>query len=261
MCITEIGSVALERSSTLSVFENLVHGFTTRKGGVSTGEYESLSMSRWRGDDIECVKQNEKILCESLSLDINRLTATKQEHTDTVEIISEERIGYGINIPWNKGVDACITTLKNVPLLCYSADCVPILFYADNIEAIAAVHAGWRGTKSEIARKTVEKLVLLGADRSRIYAAIGPCIHKCCYEVSDDVALQFESKYYESCFGGKYMLDLAKVNYDLINGCGVPEENISVSENCTKCNNELFFSHRGQNGKSGTLAGIICMRE
>ena len=261
MCITEIGRIALYQGDVLSGFKNIVHGFTTRKGGVSTGEYASLSMSPWRGDDVVNVRENERILCESLSLDLSKLTATKQEHTDTVEIIDESRIGYGIGIPWNKGVDACITTLKNVPLLCYSADCVPILMYASDIEAIAAIHAGWRGTQSEIVKKTALKMVEMGAAGNHIYVEIGPCIHKCCYEVSDDVALQFEEKYYDKCDNGKYMLDLASVNRDLVKMYGVPDENISVSELCTKCNNDLFFSHRGQNGKSGTLAGVICMRD
>ena len=261
MCIAEIGNVALEQSSVLLGFEKLVHGFTTRKGGVSQGEYESLSMSPWRGDDIECVHKNEKILCDSLSLDVEKLTSTKQEHTDVVEIIDKSRIGYGISIPWGKGVDACITVLKNVPLLCYSADCVPVLMYASDIEAVAAVHAGWRGTKARIVEKTLKKLMDMGANAENIYVAIGPCIHKCCYEVSDDVALQFDEKYYDDCHTGKYMLDLAAVNYDLAAECGVKEENISISQMCTKCNNDLFFSHRGQNGKSGTLAGVICMRD
>lgn len=260
MCITEVGNIALFQSEVLSGFQNLVHGFTTRKGGVSRGEYESLSMSPKRGDSIENVRKNESVLCESLSLDISKLTSTNQEHTDTVEIIDESHIGYGIQTSWEKGVDACITTLKNVPLLCYSADCVPVLMYASDIEAVAAIHAGWRGTQSKIVKKTIEKLVGLGADSKKIFVSVGPCIHKCCYEVSDDVAFFFDEKYYDKTKNGKYMLDLASVNADIIRKCGVPDKNISVSKLCTKCNNDLFFSHRGQNGKSGTLAGVICMR-
>lgn len=261
MCITEIGTIALYQSSVLSQFENLVHGFTTRKGGVSCGAYESLSMSPRRGDDIECVHRNEEILCRELSLDVSKLTSTRQEHTDKVEIIDESRIGIGVKRPWEYGVDACITTLKNVPLLCYSADCVPILIYAEDIGAIAAIHAGWRGSESGIARKTVQEIISLGAAAKNIYAAIGPCIGQCCYEVDGDVALRFGEKYYTQKPLSKYMLDLGRVNYDLIKECGVKEENISLSEICTKCNNDLFFSHRGQNGKSGTLGGIICMRD
>ena len=261
MCITEIGTIALYQSDVFSQFENIIHGFTTRKGGVSRGAYESLSMSPRRGDDIECVHKNEEILCRELSLDIKALTSTRQEHTDRVEVIDEKRIGYGVKTPWDYGVDACITTLKNVPLLCYSADCVPVLIYAQDIGAIAAVHAGWRGSESAIVRKTAQEIINMGAKAENIYAAIGPCIGQCCYEVDSDVALKFEEKYYVQKPMDKYMLDLGRVNYDLIKECGVKEENITLSGICTKCNNDLFFSHRGQNGKSGTLAGIICMRE
>ncbi len=260
MCIRKIGEISLWQSDALSKF-NLTHGFTTRQGGVSIGEYASLSMSPYRGDDISCVHENERILCRSLSLELSNLTATKQEHTDVVKIIDREHIGYGIKKAWGEGVDACVTTLKNVPLLCYSADCVPILLYANDIEGIAAVHAGWRGTDSRIVEKTVKKLVSMGAKAQNIYGAIGPCIHKCCYEVSGDVALRFDKKYYDTMPCGKYMLDLAKINRDLMVGCGMKEENISVCDMCTKCNNETLFSHRGQNGKSGTLAGVICMRD
>ena len=261
MRITKIGNISLYQSDVLSKFHNLTHGFTTRKGGVSTGEYESLSLSRFRGDDIECVRKNEKILCENLSLDIKRLTSTKQEHTANIEIIDKTNIGIGIHNEWDHGVDAVITMEKNVPLLCYAADCVPILMYAEDIGAVAAIHSGWRGTYEKIAKKTVQKLKELGAQPENIYVAIGPCIGQCCYEVSEDVAEKFDEKYSLSKGNGKYMLDLAKVNFDLVKEAGVQKENISVSGICTKCNNDLFFSHRAQNGKSGTLGGIICLKE
>lgn len=260
MHITEIGSVSLYTSDVLSKFHNLVHGFTTRKGGVSTGEYESMSLSPMRGDDISSVHKNEGILCDALGLNVKNLTSTRQEHTDNIEIIDENRVGIGVAYGWDNGVDGIITRLRNVPLICYSADCVPVLLYAEDISAVAAVHAGWRGTKAEISKKCILKLINMGAAPENIYVAIGPCIGQCCYEVSDDVALCFGEKYYTSKENGKYMLDLARVNYDLVASCGVREENISLSNICTRCNNNLFFSHRGQNGKSGTMGGIICMK-
>ena len=113
----------------------------------------------------------------------------------------------------------------------------------------------------KIAAKTVQRLKALGARAENIYVAIGPAIGKCCYEVSGDVAEQFKEKYCISKGEGKYMLDLPEVNADLVLGEDVPAENISVSGICTRCNNDLFFSHRGQGGKSGTLGGIICMKE
>ncbi|MBR1969535.1 MAG: peptidoglycan editing factor PgeF [Clostridia bacterium] len=260
MCLSEINGIHLNQSEVLLKFKSLVHGFTARTGGVSEGEYKSLSLSPHRGDDIECVRENEKILCKALGFDHKRLTSTCQEHTDNIKIIEKEHIGYGISSLWDEGVDGIITQLKEVPLICYSADCVPILFFASDIEAIGAVHSGWRGTDKRIAEKTVKKIIDMGADARNIYAAIGPCIGICCYEVSEDVAKNFERVYYKEKTGGKYMLDLGKINFDLINKCGVPKDNISLSGICTKCRNDIFFSHRAQNGKSGTLGGIICMR-
>ena len=258
MCVVEINGVALYQSNILKRF-NIIHGFTTRKGGVSTGEYKSMSLSPFRGDDISCVKKNEQILCEALGLDIKKLTSTKQEHTDKVRLVKKEDAGRGVHFPWDEGVDGVITLEKNLPLICYSADCVPILMCASDIEAIAAVHSGWRGTKEKIAQKTVEKLKELGAATKNIYVAIGPCIGKCCYEVSGEVALMFDEKGYTKKDNGKYMLDLAFLNSEMLKEKDIPSENISTSGICTKCRNDLFFSHRGQNGISGTLGGIICM--
>ncbi len=258
MCITKINSITLYQSELLKEIDGLIHGFTTRQGGVSKGEYESLSLSHMRGDDLSCVQENRKILCRELSLNYEKLTSTRQEHTDNIKIIDKNSVGCGIQTEWDEGVDGIITQEKNVPLICYSADCVPILFYASDIKAIGAVHSGWRGTKEKIAEKAVIKLKELGAKGENIFAAIGPCIGKCCYEVSEDVALNFEEKSYTKKENGKFMLDLADVNTDILKNAGV--KNITISGICTKCNNDMFFSHRGQNGKSGTLGGIICMR-
>lgn len=258
MCIAKINSISLYQSESLNGFKGLIHGFTTRQGGVSTGEYESLSLSAMRGDDYACVLKNQKIVCRELGVDFKKLTSTKQEHTDNVRIIDKNTVGFGIHTPWDEGVDAIITQEKNVPLICYSADCVPILLYASDIKAIGAIHSGWRGTKERIAEKAVIKLKELGASGENIFAAIGPCIGMCCYEVSEDVALNFDDKFYAKKDNGKFMLDLEAVNADILKNAGVT--NTETSGICTKCNNDMFFSHRGQNGKSGTLGGIICMR-
>ncbi len=260
MCITKINGIYLYQSGVLKK-ENLVHGFTARLGGVSTGAYESLSMSPRRGDDPKAVRENEKILVSALGLKLENLTSTLQEHTANVRVIEKEDIGRGVKTQWSSGVDGIVTTLKNVPLLCYSADCVPILFYAADIKAIGAVHAGWRGTAAQIAKNAVRTLFCLGASGENIYAAIGPCIGKCCYEVGGDVAKNFRKDVYTEKENGKYMLDLALENRMQLADAGLREEKISLSGICTSCKNELFFSHRAQHGKSGTLGGIICMRD
>ncbi len=260
MCYTKINGIEICQGKLLSRFPNLVYGFTTRYGGVSTGEFESMSLSPMRGDKIENVHKNEKILCSALGLDVELLTTTKQEHTDTIKVISKEEIGMGIKKAWGEGVDGIITLEKNVPLICYSADCVPILFYADDIKAVGAVHSGWRGTEKKIAHNALNALTNLGARAENIFTMIGPCIGKCCYEVSGDVLFNFSPSTYTKKENDKYMLDLGLANYKLISHFGVPEKNIELSGICTKCHNDKFFSHRGQNGKSGTLGGIVCMR-
>lgn len=261
MPIRTVNGLDLYQSDIFSDFKNLTHGFTTRRGGVSRGAYESLSMSPRRGDDNENVRQNEKIVCAALNFNHDKLTSTRQEHTDNIKFVDKTHIGYGVHKDWGEGVDGIITIEKNVPLLCYSADCVPILFYASDICAIAAVHAGWRGSAMKIASKCVKMIKEAGAETENIYAAIGPCIGKCCYEVDSEVAYHFDEQCFLKKENGKFMLDLVKSNEKMLMEEMIPAENISVSGICTKCRNDLFFSHRAQHGKSGTLGGIICINE
>lgn len=258
MPIREINGLDVYQSEILCRDE-ITHGFTGRKGGVSRGEYASLSMSPRRGDDPKSVRENEAILCNALGLTHSRLTATRQEHTDEICVIDEENVGRGINKPWDKAVDAIITLLPNTPLLAYSADCVPILMYAPAIGAIAAVHSGWRGTKMQIARKCAEKIIQLGATAADIKVAVGPCVGKCCYEVSAEVAEQFPQECISPAKEDKYMLDLRLANAIMLAGIGVTQ--IDAEPPCTMCRNDIFFSHRGQGGKSGTLGAFIERRE
>lgn len=258
MPIREINGLDVYQSELLCRKE-IIHGFTGRKGGVSQGEYESLSMSPRRGDDPSCVRKNEEILCRSLCLTHSRLSSTRQEHTDEIAVIDEENVGIGIKFPWDRGVDAVITLLPNTPILAYAADCVPILMYAPSIGAIAAVHSGWKGTQMQIAKKCAEKICSMGAKPQDIIAVIGPSIGSCCYEVSGDVALRFPEECITPAPNDKYMLDLKKANVMMLKDAGL--EKIDGNSPCTKCRNDIFFSHRGQGGKSGTLGAVIERRE
>ena len=254
MPIREMNGITLWQSELL-LGAGVRHGFTGRGGGVSKGPYASLSMSPRRGDDPARVRRNEEILCRAAGLTLENLTSTAQEHTSNVELIGRGDAGMGIKRPWGRGVDGIVTTLKNTPLLAYAADCVPLLMYAADIGAAAAVHSGWRGTEGKIALAAVKKLCGLGAKPENIKVAIGPSIGPCCYEVSDDVALRFPPECRREKGGGKFMLDLRSANRVMLESAGVVD--IDADPPCTMCNNELFFSHRGQGGKSGTLAAFI----
>lgn len=254
MPIRKMNEIMLWQSDLLSR-EGITHGFTCRMGGVSKGAYASLSMSPRRGDDLSNVRKNEEILCLAANLCRENLTSTNQLHTDEVEIIDEKNIGMGIRFPWSKGVDAIITRQREVPLLAYAADCTPLLMYAADIKAAAAVHSGWRGTEMKIAAKTAQRLMDMGAGAENILVAVGPAIGGCCYEVGGEVALRFPENVRTEKSGGKYMLDLKKANELMLREMGI--ESIDNSAPCTMCGNDMFFSHRGQGGKSGTLGAFI----
>lgn len=243
-------------------FEGVKHGFSLRCGGVSEGEFESLNVGLRRGDDPFKAMKNIEICADSLELEKKNMTLTYQTHTANVRFVEEGDIGKGIFREWGEGVDGIVTNLKNVPLMCYSADCVPTLLYAPKAQLIGAVHGGWRGTSENIISVAVKVMVENGALCDDIRAFVGPCIGLCCYEVSCDVAEKFTDSYphcLKNLENGKYMLDLKGVTKAQLIGCNVKKENIDVSEYCTSCSNDLFFSHRKQNGKSGLLGGFIQM--
>lgn len=235
------------------------HGFSLRQGGISTGEFESLNVGLRRGDDPFNAMRNIESCCVGLDLCKRNLTSTYQLHTNCVKVVTAEDINKGIFREWGEGVDGIITKEKNVPLMCYSADCVPMLFY-DGVEGVVgAVHGGWRGTAAEIAKNTVELMVENGCKKENIVVFIGPAIGGCCYEVSYDVAAEFGRypKYVIKKDNGKYMLDLKSVTKAQLIELGLSEKNIENSNMCTMCENDKFFSHRGGKGRSGLLGGFI----
>ncbi|MBQ8002662.1 MAG: peptidoglycan editing factor PgeF [Clostridia bacterium] len=239
-----------------------IHGFTLRHGGVSQGDFSSLNMGLRRGDNpFNAIKNIEKC-ADALMLDKEKLTLTYQLHTAKVHFLTPEDIGKGFCREWGEGVDGIVTDMKNVPLLCYSADCVPTLLYDKKRGMIGAVHGGWRGTKDNIIANAVDVMIEHGAKVEDICAFIGPAIGICCYEVSEDVGEQFAGEYESLVIkkdNGKYMLDLKSITASQLMEKGVLRENIENCCICTSCRNDMFFSHRAQKGRSGLLGGFIQM--
>ncbi len=237
------------------------HGFTLRFGGVSEGEYDSLNVGLRRGDDIENAKKNISIAARALGLCEKNLTLTYQTHTDNVVFLKREEVGLGTDKAWDSdGVDGIVTDMEEVPLMCYSADCVPTLFFDGKRRMIGAVHGGWRGTAKKIVKNAVSIMKEHGCRAEDITALIGPAIGMCCYEVSEDVGTVFSEEYpafVTDKGNGKYMLDLKGITAAQLAAEGLLEENIIQSGVCTSCANDMFFSHRAQKGKSGLLGGFI----
>ena len=256
--------VVYTRSTLLSVR----HAFTTRLGGVSRGAFKSLNLGASRGDDNECVAENYDILCRALDLPRDRLVFTHQIHECSIRgVTGADAHTLFTDVPYD--ADGIVTDEKNLALLAFAADCVPILLCEENGRAAAAVHAGWRGTAGCIAEKAVEKLRRdYGVEPEKLRAAIGPCIGKCCYEVGSDVAdaifnaIGSSAEKYVSPktgFEGKFTVDLRGVNAHILQRAGVRPENIDISGECTMCLHKKYWSHRYTKGIRGVQAAVIIL--
>lgn len=248
----------------------ICHGFSTRLGGVSKGIYASMNLGFSRGDSDENVRENYRLLCGAIGIPAERLVFSKQTHKDRVRKVTAADCGTGIlrPIPYDD-VDAHMTNEPNVPLLIFSADCVPVFFYDKEHAAIALAHAGWRGTVQKIAAKTV---AAMGREYQtkpeQVTVVIGPSICRDCFEIGPEVAEEFlrtwpeaaESGILRKGTGDRYLADLWEANRQALREAGVPEENIFVSGVCTMCRQDLFFSHRGSKGLRGSNAGFLMLK-
>ena len=168
------------------------HIFSTRIGGVSSGDYGSMNLSFNRGDSRENVLKNYEILCGAAGIDINDLVLSRQTHTSNVRTVTESDCGTGIFKDSFTDVDGLITNRPGVALVTQYADCTPLLFCDPVKRVIATSHSGWRGTVKQIGAVTVRKMIEeFGCRPENIIAGIGPCIGQCCYEVDDIVINAF----------------------------------------------------------------------
>ncbi|MBQ9848408.1 MAG: peptidoglycan editing factor PgeF [Clostridia bacterium] len=247
----------------------IAHAFFTKKGGVSTGVFESLNFSTGNGsikDSRENVLKNHAIAASLFGLTVRDICRSVQTHTSTVETVNSSHRGKGLTAePFDHGVDGMVTAEKNLLLSIRTADCVPVLLADKEGKAVGAVHAGWRGTVGGITVNAVEKMVELGARRENIIAAIGPCIANCCYEVGGELFEAFTEKNesYSAFFkpkGEKFMLDLVFANRFILEQVGIPPENISSADICTRCNGDRFFSHRLSGVDRGTMSAAIAIK-
>ena len=262
----EVNGVKFFASDKISVR----HGFSTRVGGVSTLPHtKSLNLGYHRGDDKTTVLKNLRLFSEALDMPLEAFVSVTQIHSREVRIVGESERGAGIFYRADFECDGYVTNVPNVALCVKIADCVPILLSDAEAGVIGAVHAGWRGTAAGIAAECVEKMCSLGADRTRITAAIGPSICGDCYEVDRPFYEQFSSmagKELAEKFvlpdpekPEKYKVDLKLVNREILLGSGLREENIDKSDLCTFCRDDLFYSHRKSGGERGSLCAVIML--
>ena len=245
------------------------HGFSTRKGGVSTGIFSSMNLNFKRGDDPDAVMENYRRMAAALNMRVEDMVLSDQTHTTNVRVITEEDRGKGILKPQDySDVDGMVTNVPGIVLVTSYADCVPLYFVDPVRKAIGLSHSGWKGTVGYIGQKTVEKMhEVYGSEPKDIVAAIGPSICQSCYEVSDDVAEAFRANFTADEAAdilldkgnGKYQLDLWKANWYVLTDAGILPEHLSVTDLCTACHPDLLWSHRKTNGQRGGLSAFLSL--
>jgi len=246
---------------------NTRHAFTTRYGGVSSGHLASLNLGTARGDEPENVRENYRLLAQATGIDTKRMAFTRQVHKADVRIVTEGDIHeLYTEVPYE--ADGIVTNIPGLALICFTADCVPVLLCDSVHGVIAAVHCGWRSSVGDILGVTMEKMCSLGAKAEDICAAIGPAIDRCCFEVGGEVVQAVEEYLRGDCEGlyapeqgvpGKYLLDLKAANARRLLQLGLRQENIDISSECTKCSHEKYWSHRYTKGLRGSQASLIVL--
>lgn len=243
----------------------VVHGFSLRKGGVSSGPFTSLNLGESTGDAREAVAENLRLLAEAAGLP-RALASAHQVHGDRVVAADAEgalREVFAATEPQDEGADAVLALEPGVAAGVRVADCVPILLFAEGPRAAAAVHSGWRGTRLLIAARAVRALQhAAGADPARMLAAIGPSIGRCCYEVSAQLAAMSRDSFGaeaadDPAAGRKPHLDLRFCVESALARAGVPRDRIEQVQGCTACDSGSFFSHRRDKGRTGRHLAFI----
>jgi YfiH family protein len=257
----------------------LIHGFSTSPGGVSELEAKkvlNLGFTDW--DTRENVLENRRRFQSALGATDLQLISLKQIHSDVIHLFD--------SVPTKPcSGDASATNRPGLLLGVQTADCVPILLVDPKNRAVAAIHAGWRGTLARIAIKAIGQMQMHFKTRpAGLLAAIGPSIGGCCYEVGTEVAIQFQSQFadapewFDEFRTGdepnpiqwlnmmppghqpppkNVLLDLKKANRAQLLAAGLRPQNIFVSDLCTACNPGLLFSYRKQGPQSSRHLSVI----
>lgn len=262
------------KRSDLLLREGVMHGFSTRLGGVSEHPFtREMNLAFGREDPDGTVLRNAEIFARALSggsFGADSAVCASQIHSAKVRYVTEadRGDGYLIRPPAGEPGDGFYTDRPGVFLTVRIADCVPILLLGerdDKTPVVAAVHAGWRGTVSGIAGEAVRRLAAEGVSVTTLRAAIGPHIGECCFTVREDFrdavtaarGAGFASRHIREN-GGSLRADLTGMNLEILADAGVPRENVDVSPDCTACAPETYHSHRRTEGRRGAMgAGIV----
>lgn len=248
------------------------HGIT----GRTTHLAAEGTVTQRPGLDAALVAANRAAWSRAIGVDAERWTYGRQVHGTRVALVSDnggappEEDGHYPAGGLIQGVDAFVTADPGIPLVAFCADCVPVLLYDPRRGAVAAVHAGWRGTVANVVGATVQTMQeQLGCDPRDLIAGLGPSIGPCCYEVGDEVVDAWRQLGLDPAAGavrrddGRTIFDLWRANHLALEAAGVPAEQIEVAGVCTRCNADRFFSHRARRAAGAppaSFAAVIALQ-
>ena len=262
---TDLEYLTFPLLETTGIAEHLI---TTRLGGVSRGDFSSMNLSFTRGDNREAVYTNYERAARVLGCSMGDMVASHQTHTTNIRRITAQDKGKGILCPRDyENVDGLVTNEPGIVLVTYYADCVPLFFVDMEHRAIGLAHSGWRGTVGRMGEHMVKTMgQYFGSRPEKLYAAIGPSICQACYEVSEEVAIQFMDMLGSEVAvpgnqPGKYQLDLWLSNEKILQQAGVMPQHIAVTDICTCHNSNYLFSHRVNGDKRGNFGAFLMLKQ
>lgn len=250
--------------------KGLKHAFTTRIGGVSKPPYDTLNMGARDLEERSVRIKNIELVSEAVGFNAKNLIAINHDHSIDVQKVDKENAGEGVYKLYGKDErpisDSLITNDFDVPIMTLHADCIPIFFYDKQLRVASVCHAGWKGVYGNIVSNVIDKMQQeYGSKTSDILVAIGPCISVECFEVSDDLAEQFENAYKQfdiitPRIKEKHHVDIQKCCCLEIIQKDIPKQNIHVANMCTYRNSKLFYSYR-RDKKCGSMGAIMQLDE
>jgi polyphenol oxidase len=242
---TTLATLVPVRSEMLSQLAGIAHGFYGRAGGVSSGIYESLNAGPGSDDDAANVTENRRRIAVDMGVTPDRLMSAYQVHSADALMVDK---------PFNgerPKVDALVTRCPSLATTILTADCAPILFADPSARIVAAAHAGWKGALGGILEATLEKMCKLGASKSRIVAAIGPCIGQASYEVGPEFVATFtdtdeaNARFFVPGLGDRSQFDLKRFCAARLRAAGVGAIDVLPHDTCALSAD--FFSNRRRN--------------
>ncbi|NMD69423.1 peptidoglycan editing factor PgeF [Bacillus sp. DNRA2] len=250
---------------------DLVAGFTTKHGGVSTAPFASLNFGFHVGDNPEKVCENRSSLAAQINFPLQQWVCAEQTHETNIRKVTKADCGKGA-LAYDdafKKTDGFYTTESGILLTLAYADCVPLYFFAPKQRVIGVAHAGWKGTVAGIA---IDMISMLQTNEwinpDEVEVVIGPSICGNCYIVDEPVIAHLQNKLeaveekpYNLIGDNQYQLNLREVNQLLLISAGVHADKIKQTKFCTSCHWDAFFSHRKDGGKTGRMISFIGWKE